>query len=180
MRPMSRRGALVVGSILGAVACHDATKPAVPIVDQRFSVGIGTRVVSTGAVFFMATLDSTQNGFQLVIDTFPITSPGTHALGKGDPTFAQATARLTDGHLDIVEYGLRFVPNGGGLTSLDQDWHALGRSATDGDLAAYTLTSVQLVLDTVTFASPGSNPNGDGIWSEADIIGHLVIYGDSL
>lgn len=175
-----RRSLWGAAALGGALACNDATQPAVPIVNHQFTFGIGTPVASTGGVFFLATEDSTGQNFRLLIDTFPLTGPSVHSVRQGDSTFAQATARLSNGHRDIMEYGLRFVPNGGGLTVVDNDWNSLDRSPADPDLAAYALTEVTLVIDSAYVNSPGSDLNGDGKWTDAGVFGHLVIYGDSL
>jgi hypothetical protein len=63
---------------------------------------------------------------------------------------------------------------------LDNEWHSLDRSPADPDLAAYALTAVAVVVDSTRVESPGSDPNHDGIWTDGEVFGHLVIYGDSL
>lgn len=180
MSSFGRRAWIVPVWALAVAACGEATKPPVQIAQGDFSMRSGHRVVSTGAVMVVATRDSTQGNPRLLMDTIPITGPGVYTIRAGDPGFAQATARLHDGHRDVIEVGVHLVPNGGGFTVLDWDWRALGRSESDGDLAAYRLTSVSLVIDSAVVSSPGSDPNGDGIWTDERVLGHLRVYGDSL
>jgi hypothetical protein len=48
------------------------------------------------------------------------------------------------------------------------------------DLAPHTLSSVSLEVDSASVASPGSDPNQDGMWTDVRFYAHLVVYGDSL
>jgi hypothetical protein len=184
MRQPWRRCALLLAGAACITGCSDSgTKPAPTIVDHLLdNFAGGQRTTATGARYYLATEDSLGQGFQLVIDTFSLTGPGVHTIREGDPGFAQATARLTNGHHDAVIFGVLLV-TAGGLQRLTEtftsDAAVLDQSSAP-DLAGYRLTAVAIMVDNYSLKSPGSDPNHDGNWTDVQLTSHLVIQGDSV
>jgi hypothetical protein len=103
----------------------------------------------------------------LVIDEFDV---GTTVVANpgSDPGFANfATELAADGTQPI--YSLLCFPlcNGTGLSPLS-------------DLTGATIEQVQVSFDDIVFDSPGSDPNGDGLWTDIHLVVTVVIEGQPL
>jgi hypothetical protein len=97
-----------------------------------------------------------------------------------DPVFDTVTSRLTDGLDEIAEVRWSFG-SGGGSQSLDESTFFGDQAGPNGiDLAGYAISSIGLVVEEFEASSPGSDPNGDGIWTDAQLSGRLIILGHLL
>jgi hypothetical protein len=178
MRKLTR-AALVSGSVVTLVACHDATRPVVQLTNAPIAINWGIRVQSSGGAFFLGAVDSLGR-LQLLIDTVPIPDSGEITLRVGEAGFAQKTAWMTNGEPDPVRYGVVLVPSGTTDGFNTFDFIVLARNSSDPDLAGHALNSVSLMVDSARVDSPGSDPNHDGVWTDVRFYAHLVVFGESL
>lgn len=97
------------------------------------------------------------------------------ANASNSPDFNAVAAQLTNGSTDdnvFVETGVSTVGIAAGLHS--ESYWSHGATA---DFHGYQLTSIELYIDSVSFASPGTDPNGDGNWTDFTIARQLRFYG---
>jgi hypothetical protein len=100
---------------------------------------------------------------------------------SNNPDFQQAVAILTNGTDDYavgsvsLALGPRPPPSMGWRESASINGGLLGNY--NPDLQGAEITSVALVLRQVQITSPGSDPNGDGNWTEYTLDARLVIMG---
>jgi hypothetical protein len=86
---------------------------------------------------------------------------------------------LTDGTNERVGHICRLSPYGGGngfagwettsFTTHPSDWNGI-------DLQGYSITGVELTLNQLSIVSPGSDPNGNGNWTDYSFDATLKIY----
>ena len=99
---------------------------------------------------------------------------------SNNPDFSAAVIFLTDGNDDSADFGTLFPGGGGGMSSnAESVWFKGGITGTyDPDLAGTNVTHVLIHLDVVNIQSPGSDPNGNGIWTNYDFRIRMVIMGN--
>jgi len=94
-----------------------------------------------------------------------------------EPDFATFTHLLTDG-VDEEVTACTFIENvGGGATGGAESLFFTGRPGTGPDFAGYTIDRVEFQIDSVLIASPGSDPNHDGIWTDYYLAGRVAVWG---
>jgi hypothetical protein len=176
MRRITHRVAIVAASAVVGLACTDTTTPIVGIANAPIAISWGAPTPSSGARFFLGAVDSLGQ-LQPLFDTLAITGAGEYTMRSGDAGFARKTAWLTNGQPNAVRYGIVLTPSGAEDAFNSFDFILLGASP---DLAPHRLSSVSLEVDSASVASPGSDPNHDGNWTDVRFYAHLVVYGDSL
>jgi PEP-CTERM motif len=87
---------------------------------------------------------------------------------SSDPGFLPFLARATNGTLNTLS---EISYAGGSLTGKDVPETSFFTSFPYGgnngiDLGGFQIQRIDLTLNSLNFASPGSNPNGDGIWTD--------------
>jgi hypothetical protein len=177
LRPSVRRLGSVAFLVVAATACHtDSTKPSIPLAMTPIKFAGGSRAIFDSLQFWVTYVDSVGNPTSVIIDTVLLKGPTADAKTRrlGDPGFAQMAALMTDGVDQLVQRNER---HGGGstITSLESAFFLPGTLAPDfqGDV----ITKVQLVVDTLTFATPGLDPNHDGLWTDFEFVARLVVEG---
>jgi len=85
------------------------------------------------------------------------------------PNFAVIVNELTNGEPGLISWSLEAPITGVGVgivavTERDLLGDQVGPSGVD--LAGYTIDRIGLRADSLSFDSPGSDPNGDGIWTD--------------
>jgi len=93
----------------------------------------------------------------------------TIASQADDPNFNYVVNALTDGIDQNFEVSMEY---GGGYNALESQLFA--GIGTGPDLIGYQIQSFTLTIDSLTLLSPGSNPNGNGIWTD---FGGQVTFG---
>lgn len=165
---------------LAVAACSESTKPSVPLADRLIWAAGGGRVAGVdSARLWVLYLDSTGQRLAPIIDTVVLKGPQADAVTRfpGDPGFAQVAALMTDSVNERIEEGVEGVGTGTS-SSLESSYFKGGVSGTMlPDFHGEVITSVQLNVDTLTFATPGSDPNHDGIWTDYYLVAHLIVNG---
>jgi hypothetical protein len=95
------------------------------------------------------------------------------------PEFDSAVGLLTNGIENLAIWRSRLVPHGGGGGR--SRWESLFFNArpVEGngiDLQGYTIGTIGFRLDHLSLDSPGTDPNGDGLWTSYDWSGTLFFY----
>jgi hypothetical protein len=176
MRRITHRAVIVAASAITVLACSDTTKPIVEIANAPIAINWGTAEVSSGGRFFLGAVDSLGH-LQPLFDTLAISGSGNYTMRAGDAGFAQKTAWLNNGQPNAVRYGVVLTPSGTEDAFNSFDFILLG---VNPDLSPHTLSSVSLEVDSASVASPGSDPNHDGNWTDVRFFAHVVVFGDSL
>jgi hypothetical protein len=103
----------------------------------------------------------------------------TFTIGPDDPDFASFAAYLTDAHVSYLSdsttvgrgsWGEWWIPEARFFSSLPP-----GNNGTD--LGGFEITSFNLLFNSLQFLSPGSNPNGDGVWTDINYSAVFSVYG---
>ena len=103
-------------------------------------------------------------------------------LTRGSPEFDAAEALLTNGIDDDMIIGLvsGSTGTGGGASSAGPESHRY-ENCIDGslppDLQGLHIERITLEIDVATVVSPGSDPRGDGNWTDYNIVGRIVFEG---
>jgi len=90
------------------------------------------------------------------------------------------TARLTNGVSNAMILRYRMSPDGS-LTSTARGEDSFFEGGLDGsldpDFVGYQLTRLVYHFEHFRLTSPGSNPNGDGLWTDLEMRIRLCVYG---
>lgn len=106
---------------------------------------------------------------------------------KTDTNFATLASILTNGEPDSI--GVFYMAwvgtpmNGvgqGGSTYLYDAFAPLPAGNNGIDFRGFPINGVSILIDTLTFSSPGRNPNGNGRWTDVAFGGRLFVNGDPL
>ena len=99
---------------------------------------------------------------------------------ESDEVLDQVIAYLTDGYDGRVETRVETASGAcSGSTSEDAFFpFKTGLNDQPIDFAGYLVDAFEVRLDEVLIESPGSDPNGDGNWTEVSIRGALSVYGE--
>ena len=111
------------------------------------------------------------------------TPPGKNlmvAIGmeEGIPSFADFVAYVTNGEADGIWHALQMAGGGGGGTGRSEaEFFGSAAGPSGFDLYGYAIHRIGLRIDAITIESPGSDPNGDGNWTDYSFRGTLVFEG---
>ena len=100
-----------------------------------------------------------------------------------DPRFVEASQKFTDGLQGFVDRAVGAVRPDGTLSlyggSIRSEAEVFGSQAGPNgfDLEFFTLTRIGFEVVSVAVASPGRDPNGDGIWTDISYSGFFVLEG---
>lgn len=185
MHQVRSRAARIAAALLGFVLVAGVVAPvaqAAPIATlpvrlfSSFNYDMGTPEVTDSIVYSLwvnpAADPNPEIGEGFLLAQFTLTNDD---LGKtlvasalNVPTFNIAAALLTNSTLnDYVSASALFFPDGSGS----------GDGTTESglfDLRGLVLGSVKLIVTELSILSPGSNPNNNGIWTDALFNGTLV------
>ena len=100
------------------------------------------------------------------------------AEAGNEPDFAAFAHLLTDG-VDESITACVTLGNfaGSGATGGAESVFFGGRPGTAPDFAGYTIDRVEFHIDSVLIATPGSDQNHDGIWTDSYLAGRVVVWG---
>ena len=148
-----------------------------PLAYFDVATGVGGRTVSATATLSLF-VGPDHELFEVVLTGDDAGT--TLTLGPDDGAgFAEAVALLTNGVDDEVDLW-RALSDGTTSITGDLESTAFSGGALDGqepDFAGAEITGISLELDSVSIQSPGKDPNGDGLWTDAFIEGRIVVLG---
>jgi len=179
---VSRFSRLMSGLVaaLALAGCSDSTKPSIPLAEIPLRAAGGANSIFSSLNVYVGYATGLSISGPMIIDTVTVTGPTPAAeVRTGGAGFADAVAKLTDGTDDLIQRGF-YYPAGGGssVTGPESNFIAGGVSGTlSPDFAGYTITRIVLTVDTMTFATPGSDPNGNGNWTDYLFSGHVIVEG---
>ena len=102
----------------------------------------------------------------------------TFTLSSG-PVFEAAVRFLTDGENRAVGYFYSFVGGAAGGEVGPESFVFFGDGSGSGriDFAGFEITSLEFRIDELILNSPGTNPSGNGIWTDAIVRSTLTVNG---
>jgi hypothetical protein len=107
----------------------------------------------------------------------------TYTIGPGDdPGFAGFVAALTDGVASEISYEC-ILGRGGfgsGPFSEMEFFTSLPPGNNGIDLGGFEIDYFSSRFDAINITSPGSNPNGDGVWTDCSYSATFSVYGQPL
>ena len=167
--------------------CGESTAPPSPpvvlaTIPLAFSGG-GCRAIFSEALYYVGyteEFDSDSPATAVLVDSLRITNQGTGShlvLTRSSPGFASVEDLLTNGVDDPVM--VRLIHGCGSSGSLGPESTVYEDRVADSapDLQGFSIERVTVEVDAVSFESPGTNPNGDGTWTDITILGRVVIEG---
>ena len=175
----------IIALLLG-VSCNGVDEPVRPeiLASEPVTGGGGVPTIST-ELFFSLDISSVaptcrEQGVAIFYRTI-IRDGDDHqtlvADADNEPDFAAFTHLLTDG-VDEEATWCVFLENvGGGGEGMPESQFFTGRPGTAPDFAGYTIDRVEFQIDSVLIASPGSDQNHDGIWTDYYLAGRVVVWG---
>ena len=101
------------------------------------------------------------------------------ANSLSDPDFADIATQLTNGATgDKVFIETRLIGYGAaGASHNEFYWAARPGSSAPADFSNYTIDSIEMVVEQISWTSPGRNTNNDGSWTDYVIDTRLDFYG---
>jgi hypothetical protein len=94
------------------------------------------------------------------------------------PGFDFVVGNFTNGVVDEVSEDNEPVTGGGGDHGEPEPlWLGPDVGPNGIDLQGFRIDRIGLRIDTLTFTSPGRNPNGDGLWTDTTISGAFLFEG---
>ena len=182
---ISNRIIVDVGTILllvGTIGCSDDNKITNATVSPQALAQVSIEIQGGAAVVVDSNIISFSIGGKNVFSLRVANADQGRTITvneSNNPDFSAAVAFLTDGNDDSAEFGSFFPGGGGGSISRPESvWFKGGITGTyDPDLAGTTVTNVLVHLDVVNIQSPGSDPNGNGNWTDYDHRIRMVIMG---
>lgn len=104
---------------------------------------------------------------------------GALLMDSSDPSFPAVVVRLTDGVDQTLQY--RFVA-GASTTTYTQPTSSridfdIARPNGEPDFVGYHITALRLTVVHANFDSPGSDLNGNGIWTDYDVTIRIDVEG---
>jgi hypothetical protein len=163
-------------------AVPDASTPGLLAI-AHLTGGVGGRVITNS--MYLAVGFEDQPGGRLDAPLFdnllfrPADLGHTFTASLGtDPAFAAFTALLTDG----LPNGLCYegAAGGGGSSCVSSEgrfFMSLPAGNNGIDLAGFDIDHCSLRFDAISFVSPGSDPNGDGLWTDGSYSAAFGVYG---
>lgn len=177
-----------VGFIGCGTAPGDGSDPfssSVLLASSAVTVGGGFSAVSTSVVLTLS--EGIMPGGPGVFDSivlFPENVGTAYTIvSSDDEDFASVTDTLTNGIDDFLIFAFLFYPSGGGSTGgFTESGFFLGgvTGEYDPDFEGFEIDYFILTINSLTLDVPGSNPNGDGNWTDYSIDLQIEVYGHSL
>lgn len=128
-----------------------------------FDIGIGDNIGNPSVLLFdVMTFNSTATGTEFFATSSTGVSP--------DTGFDGFVNYLTNGSNQLVTFNHDF----GGIVKSESS--AFG---TSPDFQNFNIDSIGLVINELTIDTPGSNLNGDGVWTDISFTLTLNVYGSS-
>ena len=93
--------------------------------------------------------------------------------GSSTPGFDTIIARLTDHVDDVMSFRSVLLPNGVGSGPDDNTLQSI--LLRDVNLQGASIKRIRLRIEDFSVVSPGSDPNGDGLWTDYRLIATLLI-----
>jgi hypothetical protein len=107
----------------------------------------------------------------------------TYIIGPGDdPDFATFVTYLTDGYVSFFSVDASMGPGGGGESGVREVNFFTGLPPGNNgvDLGGFVIDHFSLRFDTLETTSPGSDPNGDGVWTDCSYAATFSVYGQAV
>lgn len=147
------------------------------LTDQEGSGGIWTNfqvIFSTGNTYSNTYLLTTNDAGRMITIN-----------GSSDPNFAALAMNLTNGEAGSVGIMYWVGPTnarwGSGFSeALTNFFDPLPPGNNGIDFQGFPINSLSLLIDTLTFTSPGSDVDGNGLWTDLDFAGRVFLNGDPL
>jgi len=128
----------------------------------QFGYGAGGFFPLTSILFDQVTLTSSDVG-----KTFVITA-------QNDPDFNGFVQKLTNGQSDLMCFTNAGIHR---LVTFESNFFDPLPPGSNGvDLQGFAIGSITLTVDSLIFDSPGSNPHGNGIWTDITFNGTIAVY----
>ena len=169
----------VLAFLAGSILCSTCEAMPIPLGEINHGTHGGARLIASAVVFSWTTEDETKR-----LDWGSVT---TSDVGKTfiqssvtSPRFDLFASLLTSGTDDLLAI-LRHFPGvgGAGRESLESYWLNKFIQTETVDFYGWQVTEISLIVNSLAFDSPGSNPNGDGIWTDYVYDVTFTIYGIS-
>ena len=166
----------------------DGTDPfssSVLLASSALTVGGGSAIVMTGVVFTLSI--GSMPGGPGVFDNLVLTPDQTGSsytiVSSDDEDFFTVTETLTNGVDEYITFSFTgSPPGGGGAVSTTESGFFLGGVTGEyqPDFTGFEIDYFKLTINALTLDVPGSNPNGDGIWTGFSIDFQVEVYGHSI
>jgi hypothetical protein len=105
-------------------------------------------------------------------------SAGTTIWADADnPAFETFVAYITNGTPDSLAQFLQLGAGVGGVGVSEADFFSRQAGPSGVDLYGYVIHAIGFKVDEASFDSPGSDPNGNGIWTDVTIRGRFLFVG---
>ena len=163
--------------LVGCILCSTCEAMPIPLGEINHDDSGGSRVIASSVEF------SWNDHWWTKLLDWGVVTPSD--VGKTftqsavtSPDFDFFSSMLTSGTDDILYVQLRF-PNGSsaGTGAPESYWLNKFIQTETVDFYGWQVTEINLTVNSLTIDTPGSNPNGDGIWTDCVYDVTFSIYG---
>lgn len=99
------------------------------------------------------------------------------ATPANDPDFPEIARQLTNGTASDYVFVVTGLRSFGAAGAKQTESYWASNNSAPADFQGAQLTAIELYINNVGFVSPGSNPNGNGIWTDFWIDRKVRFYG---
>lgn len=170
---------VVLAFLAGSILCNTCEAMPIPLGEINHDSREGARVIASGLVFSWTDEWRTKSlDWEVVTpsdvgETFtqsPVTSPYFDF-------FASLLTSGTDDFLIIWRHFPEITGGGAGTGTLESNWLNKFIQTETVDFYGWQVTEINLTVNSLTIDTPGSNPIGDGIWTDYVYDVTFSIYG---
>jgi len=151
----------------------------IPLGEINHDSSDGSRIIASAVEFSWTTEDETK---LLVWDSVSTSDVGKTFIQSSvtSPRFDLFASLLTSGTDDFLIIWKHFpdiVGLGSGTGSFESQWLNKFIQTETADFYGWQVTEISLTINSLTIDSPGSDPVGDGIWTDCTYDITFTIYG---
>ncbi len=116
-------------------------------------------------------------GTTLWVDATSPTDVNDFEFTPGVTSFEDFVGYITNGDPDWIVSGLMMGGGAGGAGEPEATFFDGAAGPSGVDLAGYVIDRIGFRVDSISIDSPGTDPNGDGVWTDASLSGTYVFEG---
>jgi hypothetical protein len=169
----------VLAFLADCILCSTCEATPIPLGEINHGTRRGARVIASAVEFSWTTEDESKSLDWGVVATSDVGETFTQSPVTS-PHFDLFASLLTSGTDDFLIIWVHFpdiVGGSGGTGSLESQWLNKFIQTETADFYGWQVTEISLTINSLTIDTPGSNPNGDGIWTDYVYDVTFTIYG---
>lgn len=169
--------ALSTFTIAALTGCSDSNSPAPDVLAVASVTSGGGGATVASQIIVWVDIDGAAGTDTLLLpDTLQNGDRGRDLIATG-AGFQRGAVRLSNNINESIRRFTKFPAGGTGGNFSPEATLFQGRPGNGLDFSGYTVTGITFHVDSILVVSPGSDPNGDGNWTDYYLRGSLIVFG---